>query len=111
MTQFTTLDLTQRLPKTGRLFILLRAESGVGFAERSGLVIFPPEERPWAEGFEATDRLVVIDAVDDGALLLDYRNGGQPNLVVAHGLTASQGVRLEDLGPFASLLPQLRYPT
>lgn len=83
----------------------------VSFAELSGRVVFPPAERPWAEGIEAADRLVVIDAVDDGALLLDYRNGGQPNLVVAHGLAAAQGVRLEDLGSFASLLPQLRHPT
>lgn len=83
----------------------------ISFAELSLRVVFPPAERPWAEGIEAADRLVVIDAADDGALLLDYRNGGQPNLVVAHGLAAAQGVRLEDLGPFASLLPQLRHPT
>lgn len=83
----------------------------VSFAELSGRVVFPHAEQPWAGGIEAADRLVVIDAVDDGALLLDYRNGEQPNLVVAHGLAAAQGVRLEDLGPFTSLLPQLRYPT
>lgn len=85
-------------------------ELWVSFAELSGRVAFPPAERPWAEGIEAADRLVVIDAVDDGALLLDYRTGGQPNLVLAHGLAAAQGARLEDLGPFASLVPQLRHP-
>lgn len=83
----------------------------VSFAELSGRVVFPPAERSWAEGIEAADRLIVIDAVDDSALLLDYRNKEQPNLVVAHGLAAAQGVRLEDFGPFTSLLPQLRHPT
>ncbi|USU04175.1 SMI1/KNR4 family protein [Sphingomonadaceae bacterium OTU29LAMAA1] len=86
-------------------------EFWVSFAELCERVVFPPAERPWAEGIEAADRLIVIDAAGDGALLLDYRNGGQPNLVVAQGLAAAQGVRLEDLGPFASLLPQLRHPT
>jgi cell wall assembly regulator SMI1 len=86
-------------------------EFWVSFAELSGRVIFPPAERPWAEGIEAADRLAVIDAVDDGAVLLDYRYEGQTNLVVAHGLAAAQGVRLEDLGSFASLLPQLLFPT
>jgi cell wall assembly regulator SMI1 len=85
-------------------------EFWVSFAELSGRVVFPLAERPWAEGIKAADRLIVIDAVDDRALLLDYRNSGQPNLLVAHGLAAAQGVRLEDLGPFASLLPQLQYP-
>lgn len=84
-------------------------EFWVNFAELSGRVVFPPAERPWADGIDAADQLVVIDAVDDEALLLDYRREGQPDLVVAHGLAAAQGVRLESLGPFASLLPRLRY--
>lgn len=84
-------------------------EFWVSLAELSGRVLFPLVERPWADGIEAADRLIVIDAVDDRALLLDFRNGEQPHLVVAHGLAAAQGVRLEDLGLFPSLLPQLRY--
>lgn len=86
-------------------------EVWVSFAELSRRVVFPPAERSWAEGIKAADRLIVIDAVDDSALQLDYRNGGRPNLVVAHGLAAAQGVRLEDFGPFTSLLPQLRHLT
>jgi hypothetical protein len=86
-------------------------EFWVSFAELSERVVFPPAERPWAERIKAADRLIVIDAADNGALLLDYRDKGRPNLVIAHGLAAAQDVRLEDLGPVASLLPQLHYPT
>jgi cell wall assembly regulator SMI1 len=86
-------------------------EFWVSFAELAGRVFFPHAERSWANGIEAADRLIVIDALDDRALLLDYRNGEHPNLVVAHGLAAAQDVRLEDLGLFASVVSQLRYQT
>jgi hypothetical protein len=50
-------------------------------------------------GVEAADRLIVVNAVEDRALLLDYRNGEQSNLVVAQGLAAAQDVRLAILAP------------
>ncbi|RYX93645.1 MAG: SMI1/KNR4 family protein [Comamonadaceae bacterium] len=83
-------------------------EFWVSFAEISQRVAFPPNEKTWVHGVEAADRLIVIDAKDDVAVLLDYRNGSEPDLVLAHGLAAAQGTRLENLGLLKSLIQELR---
>lgn len=83
-------------------------ETWISLAALSARVDFPDGERPWADGVDGADRLIVIEAEDDEAVLLDYRGGGEPVLVTAAGLAAAQGLSFSPIGPVPAALARLR---
>lgn len=86
-------------------------EAWTSLAQLSARVDFPEGERPWADGVSGAGRLIVIEAEDDEAVLLDYREAGEPLLVKATGLAAAQGLTFTSLGPISTAMARLRPQT
>jgi SMI1 / KNR4 family (SUKH-1) len=64
-------------------------EYAVTLAELSRRIDFSPGETPWHESIAEADKLVVLNAKRDALVLLDFRRGGDPSLLVVDDFGAS----------------------
>jgi hypothetical protein len=62
----------------------------VSLAALSRRIDFTPRETPWHEAIADADKLIVLNVRRDDIILLDYRGGGQPALLLTKGFEASQ---------------------
>lgn len=61
---------------------LLPLEYIATLSELSSRITFPPGDVPWHEKVSGADKLVVLDAKRGHMVLLDYRNGKEPALLI-----------------------------
>jgi hypothetical protein len=89
---------------------LLPIEAWVSLRTLSDRLSFQPEGRAtWAELWAQADRLIVVSAAFDGALLLDYRNTPTPNVLRVHDLNDPTSVqRFESVAQFLAALRPAR---
>lgn len=64
-------------------------EYAATLAELSRRIDFPPGEMPWHETIAGADKLIVLNAKRDDLVLLDYRGGGDPSLLLVDDFEAS----------------------
>lgn len=96
-----------RSPFAGRYAVgtLLPLSAWVSLAELSGRLSFP-EATPYAQLHESPERLIVISASFDAALMLDYRGAGEPSVLYCPDLMRPE--TCVDLGPVDAFLGALR---
>lgn len=80
----------------------------VSLAALSDRIEFPPGETPWRQRHPGADRLMVLEADHDRAVLLDYRDGADPAVLAVTdlGRPLTEASRFED---WDALAVQLRF--
>jgi hypothetical protein len=85
---------------------MLPIEQWISLRELSERIDFDPRGRtPWAQCWHHADRLIVVCAAYDQALMLDYRRGDSPAVVFAGDLSKGrETIRYESVEEFLSRL-------
>lgn len=97
-------------PYSEVLRYLMPMEYLATLAELSDRIVFPPGETPWKQGFDAPQRLVVLEADHGRVVMLDYRDSGAqaPAVLVVDDLDRGPPRELLRFDSVDALLTRLR---